>query len=164
MTALNGVGGVDRNGEVLKVSSVLVPVNGDANDEDMVRLACELLESSRSRLHILYVIEVERSVPVDAEVAPEAAKGEQVLKDMEQVARSYKCQMVAELVQARTAGAAVVHQAVDKGVDAIVVGASYHERFGAYSLGEPIPYILKNAPCRVLVSRNPPAKAQAGRL
>ncbi len=148
----------------MKVSSVLVPVTGDPIDEEMVRLACELLESSRSRVHILYVIEVERSVPVDSEVAPEAAKGEQVLKEMEQVARNYKCQMVAELVQARTAGAAVVHQAVDKGVEAIVLGASYHERFGAYSLGESIPYILKNAPCQVLVSRTPLAKAQAGRL
>ncbi|HAL47559.1 MAG: universal stress protein [Chloroflexi bacterium] len=141
----------------------MVPVTGDPNDEDMVRLACELLESSRSRVHILYVIEVERSVPVDSEVAPEAAKGEQVLKDMEQVARNYKCQMVAELVQARTAGAAVVHQAVDKGVEAIVLGTSHLERFGAYALTEPIPYILKNAPCRVLISRSAPVKVQAGR-
>ena len=139
----------------MRVSSVLVPVSGDSCDEEMVRLACDLLESSRSMIHILYVIEVERGFPVDAEVTPAAAEGEQVLKDMESVARNYKCQMEAKLVQARKAGTAVVQEAVDKGVDAIVVGTSYKRPFGSYSLGESIPYILKNAPCRVIVSRDP---------
>jgi len=139
----------------VKVSSVLVPVTGDTCDEEMVRLACELLESSRSTIHILYVIEVERGFPVDAEVAPAASKGEQVLKAMESVARNYKCQMEAELLQARKAGIAVVQEAMEKGVDAIVVGTPYRHQFGAYSLGESIPYILKNAPCRVIVSRDP---------
>jgi nucleotide-binding universal stress UspA family protein len=106
-------------------------------------------------IHILYVIEVERGFPVDAEVTPAAAKGEQVLKDMESVARNYKCQMEARLVQARKTGTAVVQEAVDKSVDAIVVGTSYKRPFGSYSLGESIPYILKNAPCRVIVSRDP---------
>ena len=119
----------------MKVSSVLVPVTGDSIDQQMVRLACELLESSRSSVHILYVIEVGRGVPL--------------------VARNFKCNLEAELVQARKAGAAVVQEAVDKGVDAIVLGTPYHERFGAYSLGESIPYILEHAPCRVIVSREP---------
>ena len=139
----------------MKVSSVLVPVSGDSCDEEVVRLACDLLESSRSMIHILYVIEVDRGLPVDAEVAPAAAKGEHVLKDMESVARNYKCQLEAELVQTRKAGAAVVQEAAAKGVDAIVVGTSYKRPFGSYSLGESIPYILKNAPCRVVVSRGP---------
>ena len=139
----------------MRLSSVLVPVSGDSCDEEMVRLACDLLESSRSMIHILYVIEVERGFPVDAEVTPAAAEGEQVLKDMESVARNYKCQMEARLVQARKTGTAVVQEAVDKGVDAIVVGTSYKRPFGSYSLGESIPYILKNAPCRVIVSRDP---------
>ena len=139
----------------MKVSSVLVPVSGESCDEEMVRLGCELLESSRSMIHILYVIEVERGFPVDADVAPAAAKGEQVLKDMESVARNYNCQMEAELLQARKAGTAVVQEAMEKGVDAIVVGTSYKRQFGSYSLGESIPYILKNAPCRVIVSREP---------
>jgi nucleotide-binding universal stress UspA family protein len=139
----------------MKVSSVLVPVTGDSTDRQMVRLACELLESSRCSVYILYVIEVGRGVPLDADVAPAASKGEEVLKDMEQVAGSYKCKLEAELVQARNTGAAVVQEAVDKGVDAIVLGTPYQERFGSYSLGESIPYILKHAPCRVIVSREP---------
>ena len=143
----------------MKVSSVLVPVTGDGTDQQMVRLACELLESSRSSVYILYVIEVGRGVPLDADVAPAASKGEEVLKDMEQVARNYKCNLEAELVQARKAGAAVVQEAAAKGVDAIVIGTSYQQRFGSYSLGESIPYILEHAPCRVIVSREPNYKA-----
>ncbi|MCL0028897.1 universal stress protein [Dehalococcoidia bacterium] len=139
----------------MKIASVLVPVTGDSIDKQIVKLACELLETNRSNVYILYVIEVGRSVPLDADVAPAASKGEEVLKDMEQVARRYKCNLEAELVQARKVGAAVVQEAVDKAVDTIVLGVPYQERFGSYSLGESIPYILKHAPCRVIVSREP---------
>jgi len=142
----------------MKIASVLVPVTGDSIDKQIVKLACELLETNRSSVYILYVIEVGRSVPLDADVAPAASKGEEVLKDMEQIARGYKCNLEAELVQARKAGSAVVQEAVNKAVDAIVVGLPYHERFGSYSLGESIPYILKYAPCRVIVSREPDQK------
>lgn len=142
----------------MKIASVLVPVTGDSIDKQIVKLACELLETNRSSVYILYVIEVGRSVPLDADVVPAASKGEEVLKDMEQIARGYKCNLEAELVQARKAGSAVVQEAVNKAVDAIVVGLPYHERFGLYSLGESIPYILKHAPCRVIVSREPDQK------
>lgn len=118
-------------------------------------MACELLESSQSMVHILYVIEVERRFPLDAEVDTAAAAGEAVLRDMESVARNYKCRTDAELLQARKAGVAVVQEAMDRGVDAIMVGTPFKRQFGSYSLGDSIPYILKNAPCRVIVSREP---------
>lgn len=138
----------------MTISSALVPVRGEASDDEAVRLACELINSSKGRLYILYVIEVERGFPLDAEIAPSTAKGEQILNHMEDVARKFKCHTEAELVQARQAGAAVVQEAVDKNVDAVVLGMPYKERLGSYSLGNTVPYILKNAPCRVILWRD----------
>jgi len=97
-------------------SSVLVAVQGERSDDEAVKLACELINSPKGKLHIVYVIEVERGFPVDAEIAPATAKGEEILKHMEEVAKSYKCKPEAELVQARQAGAAVVREAVEKDV------------------------------------------------
>ena len=139
----------------MRPSSVLVAVRGEQSDDEVVSLACELLHPHRGKLHILYVIEVERGFPVDAEIAPATAKGEEVLKHMEDVAKTYKCKAEAELVQARQAGSAVVREAVDKSVDTIVIGIPYKERYGSYSLGETIPYVLRNAPCGVVVWRDP---------
>ena len=144
-------GDAGRNGA--RASSVLVPVTGADCDESVVRIACEMLETRRSVLHILYVIEVERRSPIDAEIAEDYQKGEGVLRDMEEIANGYNCMRDAQLVQARKAGAAVVRESIDKGVEAIVMGASQTESFGMFSLGEHIPYVLRHAPCRVIIYR-----------
>ena len=70
------------------------------------------------------------------------------------MAKKYKCKAEAELVQSRQAGCAVVQEGVDKKVDAIVLGIPYQERYGSFSLGDTIPYVLKNAPCQVVVWRD----------
>ena len=40
-------------------------------------------------------------------------------------------------------------------VGKIVVGCPHEEKFGSFSLGDTIPYVLKNAPCSVIVWRDP---------
>ena len=145
----------DANRKGIRASSVLVPVTGADCDEDIVRIACEMLESRRSVLHILYVMEVGRHAPLDAEIAEDYQKGDGILRDMEEIANGYNCMTDAQLVQARKAGAAVVRECIEKQVEAIVMGASQTESFGAFSLGEHIPYVLRHAPCRVIIYRDP---------
>ena len=129
-------------------------VGGQSSDDDAVKLACELVNPQKGNLYIAYVIEVERSLPVDAEIAPATAKGEEVLTHMEEVAKPYRCTTQAELLQSRQAGLAVVQEAVDKQVDAIVLGLPYREVYGTFSMGDTVPYVLKNAPCRVILWRD----------
>ena len=138
----------------MELSSVLVAVSGEASDDNVVRLACEVLNSSGTKLHILYVIEVDRALPVDAEIPPATAKGEEVLKHIDEIVKPYKCQTApGELVQSRHAGYAVVQEAVDKQVDAILLGVPYKRRHGSFSLGRAIPYVLEHAPCKVILWR-----------
>ena len=123
----------------MSLSSALVAVRGDKCDDDTVQLACELLKASKGMLYILHVIEVERGLPVDAEIDLATARGEDVLKHLERVAGRYKCKTKAELIQARHAGSGVVREAVDKGVESIVLGLPFRERYGSFSLGETAP-------------------------
>ena len=139
----------------IRLSSVLVQVTGAPSDSLVVRLACELLESRRSTLHLLYVIEVPRDTPLDAVVAGDSLVAEQVLEDMERAADRYNCIVEAHLVQARESGIAVVQEAVEKNVEAVVIGASVAESYGRFSLEQHVPYILRHAPCRVILSRDP---------
>ena len=139
----------------IRPSSILVQVTGAPTDSLVVRLACELLESRRSILHLLYVIEVPRDTPLDAVIASDSLVAEQALEDMERVASQYSCIIEAHLVQARESGIAVVREAVEKNVEAIVIGASGAETYGRYSIEQYVPYILRYAPCRVILSREP---------
>ena len=63
-----------------------------------------------------------------------------------------------ELLQARTAGAAIVDEAVEQQVDAIVMATENRLERGKISVGESVPYVLRHAPCEVIVIRTAPPK------
>jgi len=137
----------------MQANRVLVPVHGDETDDRSLWLACELTRETKGKVYVLYVIEVTRDLPLDADVGPENAKGEAVLQHMESLGLQYHSNIEAEILQARSAGPAVVQEAVDREVEAIVLAVPYKKRYGVFSLGNTVPYILGNSPCLVLLLR-----------
>lgn len=134
---------------------VLVPVKGDPADEAAVRLACNIAQKTKGKVYAIYVIEVKRSLPLEAVIDPEMERGEAVLDQAERYAADADYEAETELLKAREVGPAIVDTAVEKEADLIVMGISYKRRFGEFSMGRTVPYILKNAPCRVILSREP---------
>ena len=135
---------------------VLAVVTGDRSDDVVVARAADLVRPNKGQLFMLYVIRIDRGLPVDADVPPAVAKGEDVLRGVEERVRLPKGDVSAELLQARELGPAVVQEASVRGVDAIVIGTSYQTEYGSFSLGPDIPYILEHAPCTVMLWREPP--------
>jgi len=145
------------------VRKVLVPVNGTKVDEAAIRLACRLAKSAKGKIYVTYVIQVERTLPLDAEVKPQIDKGEQVLDQAEHIAQEQDYKVETDLLQAREVGPAIVDEAIERGVDLIIIGISYKTKFGGFSLGSTVPYVLKNAPCWVLICREPIPREEAER-
>ena len=142
---------MDSESTNMDMSSVLAAVRGEQCDDNVVQLACDLLKSHKHKLYILYVIEVDRRLPIDAEIASDTSKAEEVLDRLEGIARASKFKTEGEMVQSREFGSAVVQEAFDKKVDAIVVGTPRGNLYGSYNLGNTVPYVLENAPCQVIV-------------
>ena len=139
----------------MQPKKVLIPVSGTKADEEAVRLSCRLARKGGGKIYVTYVIQVERTLPLDAEVKPEIDKAEQVLDQAEIIAEEHDCNVETDLLQSREIGPAIVDEAIERGVDLITMGVSYEKKFGEFSLGETIPYVLKNAPCWVLLCREP---------
>lgn len=139
----------------MKIGKVLVPVAGHAIDEDALQLAAGVSRRQKARVFVIYVIEVRRTLPLDAEIAAEVEKGERVLDHAERVAQEAGVSVETELLQAREVGPAIVDEAVERGVDVIVMGVPYKKRFGEFTLGNTANYVLKNSPCAVWVCREP---------
>ena len=135
------------------VDNILVPVHDNGCDDEALRLAGEIAKVSKATVHALYVIEVKRDLPLDAEITQETFKAEKVLHHIEQLGRELKCPVEATLLQARDVGPAVVQEAMERGSELIVMQMPYKKRFGSFTLGDTIPYILKNAPCQVILCR-----------
>lgn len=136
-------------------SRILVPVAGNALDEEMVAYAADLARRSHARLYSVYVIEVKRTLPLEIDLPAEVEKGESILQKAEEVARRSKQDIETEVLQARDAGTAIVEEAERRGVDLIVLGLRYRKQYDQFYMGSTVLYVLKNATCRVCVCREP---------
>ena len=142
-----------RNGREMQAGRILMPVQGSSGDDEALRLVCEIAKGSKRKVFVLYVIKVGRDQPLDVESSWETLKAEQVLRHLEELGRELKCPVEANVLAARDPGPAVVQEAMEKGIDLIVMQMPYKKRFGSFSLGDTVPYVLKNAPCQVIVCR-----------
>jgi nucleotide-binding universal stress UspA family protein len=132
---------------------VLAVVTDDPSDINTVSRAADIVRDDRGRLYVIYVIKVQRALALDAEIEDQIARGEQVLHRSERLARLPRQDIDSQLLQARDIGPAVVHEAIVRDADAIVIGTSYPTDYGSFSLGNDIPYILEHAPCDVILWR-----------
>jgi nucleotide-binding universal stress UspA family protein len=139
----------------MKLKRILVSVSGRDADVEAVKLACDLAKKSKAEVYVLYVIEVKRSLPLDAVIDSEIEKAEKVLTGAEDIAADREYEVETDLVQAREVGPAIVDEAMEREVDLILMGVTYKRRFGVFGLGRVIPYVLEEAPCRVLLCREP---------
>jgi len=130
---------------------ILVPVAGTEADDEAIRLACRLARRDRGKIRAVYVITLKRTLPLDAEVEPEIRHAEEILDHAESIAEEQDYEIETDLLQAREAGPTIVDEAVEREVDLILMGVTYKRRFGQFSLGSVVPYVLKNAPCRVIL-------------
>jgi nucleotide-binding universal stress UspA family protein len=138
-----------------QLRSILVPVDGSQASLQAVAFACDIARQNKGIVYVVHVIEVRRALPLDAEVEPEAAASEEILSQAERVAREQDFNVEVELLQARDAGHAIVDEAIERGIDLIILGSEYHQPFGEFQLGRVIQYVLKSAPCEVWVRRRP---------
>ncbi|MFC1926360.1 universal stress protein [Chloroflexota bacterium] len=144
--------------ERVQFKKVLVTVGGTSVDDEALKLACKLIKGEKGKVYVTYVIQVDRTLPLEAEVEAEIKRGEEVLNQAEMLIEDQDCEAETDLLQARDVGAAVVDEAVERGIDLIMVGRSYKKEFGEFSLGKIVPYVLKNAPCWVMIFQEPMPK------
>jgi nucleotide-binding universal stress UspA family protein len=135
---------------------VVIALNGGSSDEQIVRLVTALAKGANVELIAVHVVEIDWTLPLDADVAGQSEEAQRVLDMAESVAEAAKGTLEPVLLQARDVGAALVDEAVERGADLLVTGLPYRKRFGGdFVIGRTIPYVLKNAPCAVWVVREP---------
>jgi nucleotide-binding universal stress UspA family protein len=132
---------------------VLVAVGGQGIDSETVRLASRMTDPHGGKLYAVHIIEVNRSLPLGAVLDDVVERGEKILDEVEQLVAQSQLPVETELVQARDTGPAIVDEAAEWGADLIVMGLPYKRRFGEFNMGKTVPYVLKNATCRVMLFR-----------
>lgn len=142
------------------VQSILVPITSSPASLDAVAVACSIARQRKGRVYVVHVIEVLRSLPLNAEMEAEARRGEQLLRRAEELAESADYHITGELLQAREAGQAIVDEARARNVDAIIMGIGYKRLIGSFQVGRTADYVLKNASSQVWVVRQAVAQPE----
>ena len=158
--------------------SILVPVFGNALDDDIVQTAGRLAadegdldEGHGATIEAIWIFEVPMSLPIDARLPDEQLKqARAALARAKLVGEEYDgVEVATATVRARRVGQAIVEEARRRGVEAIVLAAEEPSRirggarFGGRGgpldnyVGEATKYVLQKAPCRVILTA-PPAE------
>ena len=133
-----------------------MPVRGAEADEEAIKLACRLAKKNKGKIWAVHVITIKRALPLDAGIESEIYKAEEILENIENITEEQDYRVETDILQAREVGPAIVDEAVERGVDLILMGIRYKRRFGQFSLGNVVPYVLKNAPCPVILYHQRP--------
>ncbi|HTT95073.1 MAG TPA: universal stress protein [Solirubrobacterales bacterium] len=167
----------------VEFANLLVPVFGTKLDDDIVATAGRLAAAEQeegggdgeSHLELVYVIEVPLSLPLDAELPPEReAQARRALDRAREVGEEYEdVEVSTEVIRARKTGAGIIEAARRANSEAIVIGAEPPTkirgggRFGGIGAAKPAEigaateYVLKKAPCRVLLTAPPELEPDA---
>ncbi len=132
---------------------ILVPINESEASLEALAAAGSIAKAQKAPVVVVHVIEVVRSLPVNAEMEWEARRGEQLLRQAEEIAKSGDFSMRGELLQSRQAGPAIVDEAHSQQAQSIVLGLRFRRVVGDYELGHTTSYVLKHARCPVWLMR-----------
>jgi len=134
----------------------VVALNGGSSDARIVSLVADQARHVKAEVIAIHVVEIDWTLPLDADIAGRSEEVQRVLDTAESVAEDYKITLEPVLLQARDVGAAIVDETIERDADLLVVGLPYRKRFGGeFAIGRTIPYILQNAPCTIWVVRDP---------
>jgi len=133
--------------------TILVPVLRTAESEEALVAAARLASERRSRIVILYVLEVPLDRPLDADLQEEEAVADAILDEAQTLLEAYAgVQIVSRLDRARAAGPAIVAEAARRHAEVVILGAPRNKvRGGKPIFGRTVDYVLRNAPTRVAV-------------
>jgi basic amino acid/polyamine antiporter, APA family len=162
----------------IEFSNVLVPVFGTRFDDDIVATAGRLAAAERvdgrrrrgvSRMEVVYVIEIPLTLPLDAKLPREKEeRARRALERAREVGEEYEdVEVSTDVIRARKVGAGILEAARRSNPEAIVIGGELPTKIrggatiggiGAAKpeeIGAATEYVLKKAPCRVLLTAPP---------
>jgi nucleotide-binding universal stress UspA family protein len=140
---------------------ILVPMKLGLIGEEMVATAVRLAQERGATVSALHVIRVPLDLPIDAELADEEERAEASIAEAKLLGADHGVEVEGRIVRARAIGQAIVEQAREQDADLIVLGTSPRWRRQSRFFSPTVEYVLKRAPCEVLIVAFPQGVIEA---
>ena len=134
--------------------TIVVPVVRSAESEEALVAAARLSAVRGTTIAVMTVIEVPLSLPIDAPLPDEEDAADRLLGSSRALLESYGVRAVTRIARGRRASQAIVEEAERRNAELVVLGAPRHRRPrpGTPLFGKTVDSVLKDSPCRVLVT------------
>jgi nucleotide-binding universal stress UspA family protein len=120
--------------------------------EEMVATAIALAKERGAEIEAITVVRVPRRFELEGELPPEvAARVDSSLDEARALGLDYGVDVHGDVVRARSIGHAIVDEASRRNVDLIVLGSSPRWRRQSRFFSPTVDFVLRRAPCEVLV-------------
>jgi basic amino acid/polyamine antiporter, APA family len=140
---------------VLEFRSILVPIApGYASDEAM-DFACRLAAERRASIVAFTAIDVPLDLPLDADLPDDVREANEQLDEARAIGDSYGVTVIGRIARTRNIGRAIVDEAIRRNSEIIVMAGPRRvrlQRGRRQIFGDAVDFVLRNAPCRVMVT------------
>jgi basic amino acid/polyamine antiporter, APA family len=143
----------------LEYRSILVPVKPGRESEEAMDFAARLATERRASIAAVSVVELPLELPLDTRLEEEERAADEALDRAAAIGELYGVDVTGRLVRARTAGRAIVDEAIRRNSEIIVMGAPRRDRPRRAVFSDTVDFVLKNAPVRVMVAAGRKAAA-----
>jgi nucleotide-binding universal stress UspA family protein len=131
---------------------ILVPMKLGDIGEEMVATAIALAKERGATIEAITVVRVPRRFELEGELPAEvAARVDSSLEEARALGLDYGVEVHGEVVRARSIGHAIVDEAGRRNADLIVLGSSPRWRRQSRFFSPTVDFVLRRAPCEVLV-------------
>jgi APA family basic amino acid/polyamine antiporter len=136
---------------VAEFHRIVVPMKLGVIGEEMLATAIRLASDHDAEVEALHVIRVPLEQPLDAPMLKEDERAEAALAEAKLLGAEHGVTVRGTTIRARAIGQAIVEHASDVGADLIILGSAPRWRRQARFFSPTVDYVLRKAPCEVLI-------------
>lgn len=107
--------------------NILVPLDGGKASLDVIELVCSFQKVAQATIHAVFVIEVPRNLPLDADMPEKVEFARSILNRVSNLAQGYDVVLHTAIVYARSTGEVIVSTASDLNCDVIAIAQDNHK-------------------------------------
>jgi APA family basic amino acid/polyamine antiporter len=130
---------------------ILVPLKLGIIGEEMAATAVKLASEHRAAVEALHVIEVPLDRALEAEMDDAEERAAASVAEAQLLGHELGVEVVSTVLRARAIGSAIVDHARETDTDLIVLGSSPRWRRQSRFFSPTVDYVLRRAPCEVLI-------------
>jgi len=135
------------------IKKILVPTSGTTYSERGIELACRLGEEQKAEIYLVTVLEIPRTLPLEAPMPVAEVRAQEIIKEGETIVALRGLPGRGEVRRGRVAGEEIIRAAKDWEADLIVMGIRSEIRMAQEILGRTSDLVLRRAPCEVIVDK-----------